>query len=117
MLREACADCGKTPPPPSGSGGTGYGAYNGAKVCYACCAKRDREHMREHGRITLYLTGSKIANWPGTLEFTADTVRKGQHNIARTRTDVWFRVDGEHWHGVQYGENTQIVHCKRVRHA
>ena len=35
-------------------------------------------------------------------------------DIAGKRLDVWFYgPDGYIWHGVQYGDNTQIVHCKR----
>jgi hypothetical protein len=72
------------------------------------------------GRATLYLASTKernpdITNWPGTLRFRAFAVLKGRHNIAGTRYDVYFRVNGAEWHGVQYGENTQILHCKRTK--
>lgn len=54
-------------------------------------------------------------NWPGSLEFRCWT-RTGNHNIARTRYDVWFYgPDGYIWYGVTYGEDTQLCHCKRTK--
>lgn len=110
---------------------TGYGVNDaGQKVCFACCAEVDREQMIATGRACLYLTytspvvlrgnykpigNATVSNWPGTLKISA-TFRKGRHNIAGTRYDVWFTgPDGKSWHGVQYGENTQICHCRRMK--
>jgi hypothetical protein len=76
--------------------------------------------MERTGRATLYLTtkpdgAAEITNWPGSLRFTG-RYTKGAHNIARTRYDVWFYgPDKTAWYGVQYGENTQIAHCRRVK--
>lgn len=102
------------------------------KICYDCCAVLDKEQMRQDGKITLYLTcepavkpGSKtreggrlfrrsagtVSNWCGTLQFKCHT-RTGKHNIAGVRYDCWFVFEGYYWHGVTYGSNTQICHCK-----
>ena len=122
-----CSKCRKWIPTPAetlktGTGGVGYARdpETRRKTCYLCCAEVDRQYMRDHGKVTLYLTGSreegfKVSNWPGTLVFSRVYVRKGQHNIARTRWDVWFNFEGFEWYGVQYGENTQLVHCKRTK--
>ena len=103
---------------------------NGNRYCYACCAERDRADMIATGRATLYLierehsplamggdrSGHAVTNWPGSLEFFTGPVRKGRHNIAGTRYDAWFTgPDGKTWHAVQYGQNTQIAHCKRLK--
>jgi len=57
-----------------------------------------------------------LTNWPGTLRFDPHYIKKGRHNIAGTRYDVWFPgPDGHIWHGINYGENTQITHCKRTK--
>ena len=116
----ACADaivldCGHLPSP-HGPYTTGYGRdARGKKHCYACCAEMEKARMIETGRATLYLSGNKIADWPGTLSFPC-RVKRGAHNIARYRYDAWFTgPDGKPWHGVQYGDNTQIIHCRRVR--
>jgi len=103
---------------------TGYGCdKDDNKVCFSCCGKEDARVMATDGKITLYLTHDElisygrgaVSNWPGTLIIPC-TVRKGRHNIARTRYDVWFTgPDGSQWHGVQYGENTQICHCRKLR--
>lgn len=99
----------------------GYGKdENGNRYCYECCAEQDRRHMIEAGVITLYLTTTtapaEAINWPGSLRFLVRHVRHGCHNIARTRYDVWFDgPDGHLWHGVQYGDYTQILHCKRTK--
>jgi hypothetical protein len=71
--------------------------------------------MAQRGRIALYYTGDEVINWPGTLRIPVDYSSAGRHNIAGTRTDVWFRFGGAEWHGVTYGEMTQIVHCKRKK--
>lgn len=125
-----CNDCKRTLPVQH-EGGTGYACLGSSeaspKVCYDCCAIRDKEFMRVEGRITLYLTcerkslktvrnqAGKVSNWPGTLSFPCST-KQGRHNIAGTRYDCWFTgLDGFLWHGVSYGENTQLVHCKRTK--
>ena len=99
--------------------------------CYECCAEIDKKQMIETGKITLYLSGKKhqnadskvfaqdyyeISNWPGSLKFTAYLFKEGKHNIARKRFDVWFQGPDRYlWHGIQYGDNTQICHCKRTK--
>ena len=118
----------------STQGGTGYAVTNdGSKICYACCAVRDRANMIRTGKATLYLTMSSscdvpgqlvparehvaVSNWSDTLRFPIHTpIKRGKHNIAGIRYDVWFTgPDGEPWHGVTYGRNTQICHCRRIK--
>lgn len=131
-----CVDCGQVKPT-TDDGGTGYAVDNEGKgkVCYACCGVRDRKDMIEHGKATLYLTmpgkdvdmgvrqgkeikTGKVGNWPGTLTFTLNSgaVKVSRHNIAGKRYDVWFTgPDGATWHGVTYGDNTQLCHCRRTK--
>lgn len=117
-----CSVCGTIKKTPHGTCGTGYGRdpETDNLVCYACCAVRDRARMVETGKIHLYLTmpedgAATVGNWPGTLTFTCGPVRKGRHNVAGVRYDTWFTgPGGARWHAVQYGNNTQIAHCKRV---
>jgi len=111
-------DCGH-PPSKHGSYTTGYGITpDGGKHCWDCCAKYDRQRMIDTGKIILYLTRKGnidiATNWPGTLSFNVSVPSVGRHNLAHVRYDVWFRgPDNKQWHGVQYGYNTQILHCKR----
>ena len=123
-----CSVCGETKPKPDGIG-TGFGRdpVSDAVVCYACCAVRDRARMFEEGRATLYLCDvvegdgygrpnrADVTNWPGSLRFKA-LVGFGRHNIAGRRYDAWFTgPDGFEWHGVTYGDQTQVCHCKRTK--
>lgn len=127
-----CSLCSKIiPPSPEGSVGIGY-AFTGSNVtCYECCAELDKQQMRDTGKIILYLNcerwpevrrlglvnrgcGGWVNNWPGTLKIPCHT-RCGKHNIAGTRYDVWFKFEGYEWWGVCYGENTDIVHCKKTK--
>lgn len=132
----SCSICNNViPPSPEGSVGLGYAFLpnSSAVICYPCCAERDKQQMRDTGKITLYLTcdpatksinpwGGRefrsslghVTNWPGSLRIACHT-RQGKHNIARTRYDVWFKFEGYEWWGVSYGENTQLVHCKRTK--
>ena len=128
-----CADCLEEVVHinPNDCGGTGYAIVKEdgreKQICYACCAKRDLADMRQTGRATLYLVSSpmsvipnwpRVTNWPGTLAFTVTRRKSGRHNLAGSRTDVWFTdSDGARWHGVQLGENSQICRCRRVQAA
>jgi hypothetical protein len=123
-------DCGH---PPSEHTVTTMGYVRGADgrtYCYDCCADRERAAMIETGRATLYLTidtqttgagqritrGYVVTDWPGRLRFPARYVRTGRHNIARVRRDFDFTgPDGFRWVGVQYGDNTEIAHCRRTK--
>lgn len=129
-----CSACGETKAV-GGDMRPGYGKDpgTGAIVCYACCGVRDRARMIETGRATLYLTQAphgdrpvgavgmahpaqhKVGNWPGTLTFPVARVKRSPHNVAQYRYDFWFTCDGDTWHGVQYGDNTQIAHCRRTK--
>ena len=99
----------------------GYGTNEqGQKVCYTCCGVQDEQYMYDHNKVMLYLVQNtdeswQVTNWPGTLRIDVQLPRKGHHNIAGTRYDVWFTFAGKHWHGVQYGEWTQICHCKVIK--
>lgn len=105
-------DCGHEASPT----GVGYGTdSDGLRHCYDCCAERDRASMRETGKATLYDCGDTLTNWPGTLSLKVTGSTEGRHNIAGTRRNVWFRFEGRDWYGVRYGENTQIVHCRRLK--
>ena len=95
---------------------SGYGiSQDGKKYCYACCAEIDKETMRKHGRITLYLTEKGITNWPASLVLPVHYKKEGRHNIAGKRFDVWFTFEDRQWHGVTYGDNTQLCHCRVVK--
>lgn len=104
---------------------TGYGCNDKHEpVCFACCAETDRKYMQEHGRISLYLIGTmsskgvshRVCNWPDSLSYPVLHHTTGRHNIAGTRYDVWFKDEvGAYWHGTRYGQNTDVVHCKRVK--
>ena len=100
---------------------TGYGVNkDNQKVCYACCADQDKKDMLQNGKITLYLVTNQetgcynVTNWANSLSFKVNNCRVGRHNIAGKRYDVWFTFNNQNWHGVTYGDNTQICHCKRI---
>jgi len=103
--------------------GTGYARDTSDNfLCYECAGENEARDLRETGKGYLYLTRDKsgahtVSNWPGTLTIPVRYLRKGAHNIARTRYDVWFTFEGAEWHGVQYGEWTQICHVRRLKRA
>lgn len=122
ITKDTVLDCGHVPTPqPEGGGGTGYGydRRTGKVSCYACCALNERARMLKTGRATLYLSRRadgryEVTDWPGHLRFLVAHSRVGRHNIASKRYDVWFSLEGRTWHGVTYGDNTQICHCRRM---
>lgn len=100
--------------------GTGYGIYNNHKYCYPCCATLDKQNMEKDNKIVLYLSKDNcfysVSNWPGTLKIKVDYFREGRHNIAGVRRDVWFHDHkGVKWHGVCYGDFTQLLHCRKLK--
>jgi len=124
-------ECGH-PESPHSSFTRGYGTNDkGERHCYDCCTDQDLSWMKDKGRIALYLVpvtqqertegkapysaSYSVTNWLGHIFAFVRRSTKGRHNIARTRIDVWFPHDGYMWHGVQYGEMTQIVHCRRTK--
>ena len=110
---ETCHICGNE---------TNEGArYNDKPTCYSCCGDLDREWMRTHDRITLYLTHRnkwEVTNWPGTMRYNAAVrVNPHGHNWGLTRRDAWFTdYDGQSWWGVSYGDMTELVHCRKLKH-
>lgn len=115
-----CSQCQQTKPLQK-DGGTGYALdkSNTKLICYDCCGELDKKMMIEDKKITLYLTIDNdhyghVSNWPGTLKLQA-FYKKGKHNWGITRYDVWFIFNGYWWHGVQYGDNNQICHCKQTK--
>ena len=119
-----CDKCGKEIVNKKDSFSAGYGTNKkGEKVCYACCAEEDKQWMRDNDKIALYLTIpdkpnyslAKVSNWPGSLVFENVHWTKGRHNIAGVRYDCWFWFEGVEWWGVCYGDNTQILHCKKTK--
>lgn len=83
-----------------------------------CALDRKDEHIRRTSYAKYLETNShhwEVSNWPGTLKFRCQE-KKGRHNIAGTRHDVWFTDhQGNEWWGVQYGEWTQICHCRKLK--
>ena len=134
----ACHRCGLAKPlNTDGQCSTGYGVTTqnmvdrghvssaNEMVCFECAGETDVMDMIATGRAVLYLAAQgergsvfgdgKVTNWPGTLSIPC-RVKRGRHNMARYRYDAWFKgPDGKDWHGVQYGDNTQIIHCRRVK--
>jgi len=118
-----CSQCGKgiIPDPNEISPpAIGFGIdKENKKICYECCAKQDEKFMKEHGRIALYLTfltkKKEVTNWPGSLRIPVRYCKEGKHNMAGIRRDVWFDFDGFLWHGVQYGEHSEICYCRKTK--
>jgi len=96
---------------------TGYGIdpKDNLPVCFSCCGEQDKQYMRENKKITLYWHNGEITNWPGTLRIKENNHSVGRHNIAGNRYDVWFCFEDKPWHGVQYGDMTQLLHCRQVK--
>ena len=83
------------------------------------CRYRPGNHAQGPADLVLYLVEIDgkhyLTNWPASLKIAIGYVRKGRHNMAGTRYDVWFKAYGHTYHGIQYGENTQLCHCKKIK--
>jgi hypothetical protein len=102
--------------------GTGYGIHeNGHKVCYQCCGDIDRDDMikaKVGERFSMYLCRENglnvVQNWCGTLKRNCH-ISISRHNWGLKRYDAWFKVNGECFWGYNIGENTQILHVRKVK--
>lgn len=115
-MTSICFTCHAELPPVPHTGASGYGTdRDNNKHCYKCCADRERADMIATGHGMLYDCDDRLTGWAGTLTFPIGQRKTGRHNIAGRRYDLWFRgPDNRTWHGVRYGDNTQIVHCRRT---
>lgn len=121
MGKKICSWCGDIITEPDGGVGSGYALDDQGNItCYACCAKEEEKYMQENGQIDLFLISNnkdkqEVTNWPGTLRFPELRYKEGKHNTAGIRRDVWFDFDGYVWHGVQYGNEVEICHCRKTK--
>jgi hypothetical protein len=118
-------DCGHKPSP-HGPYTTGY-AYNvtdDKTLCYDCAAKIEHQYMLDNNKTVLYLVRNtselnpfyEVTDWPGKLRFRVRHMKTGRYNLARKAYHVWFTgPNNTNWHGVTYGDNTQLCHCKRIK--
>lgn len=103
--------------------GTGYASDGKGNItCYECIGTQDTTEMVTAPigtRFTMYLTetdGQKyVQNWPGTLKRKIQYHTNGRHNIAGTRVNVWFSINGEKFFGTTYGKNTQLCHIRKIK--
>lgn len=113
--QEACPLCGGAIPPSNARAVL----KDGRHVCFACSALGEALAMRATGKAFLYDDDSSalgfVTDFGGKLRLPVTKRTRGKHNIARTRTDVWFQdLDGARWHGVRCGDNGTYLRCKRV---
>lgn len=84
-------------------------------LCDNCSSLFQKAEMVVTGKTKLYDTGGMhLSNYSNTLHFDIIGSQRGNHNIAPCRIDFWFNGPDNHtWHGILYGNNTCVVHCKR----
>jgi len=119
-----CDRCGQEIVPDGAAAGYGV-SITGLTICYDCCAIEDKANMDASGKAILYLCKDEgrwqVTNWPGTLSFRASVTQHKRGHFSpfagyMPRYDAWFvDVDGHLWHGRSIGDNTQIIHCTRLK--
>lgn len=105
-----CSMCGKEMPYNK------FGTILGQKICYKCCAEIDKKQMRDEGKITLYWHNDKITNWPGSLKIKPNNISIRRHNWGLEATYVWFYFENKLWLGKHIGYNSELIHCKQLKH-
>jgi len=76
--------------------------------------------MWNTGKAVLYLVNdnTEVTNWPGGLRFKVDRLSVGKHNKARVQRTAYFKAaDGKRWIGRQYGNNSELIYCRRLKEA
>lgn len=81
-------------------------------------AYREWQNMIKGGSGVLYLlnNGEFVGDWIGENKLNINYSRESFHNMAgkNGRRDVWFRLDGSRWHGVNIGDNN-ICRVRRTK--
>ena len=86
--------------------------------CLACSSIVENQANAASDRITLYYGYGRadvVTNWTGDIRFRVERTKTGNHNMTGRRADVWFTAYGSRWHGVQYGSDTELLHCTRLK--
>ena len=117
-----CSKCGQTKIHDSDFT-TGYGVNDkGEKTCYACCGLEDAKYLADNGKLQGYYVKGEdqkwyFTNWPGTLKLPVYYHKTSWHNFAGEdgRTDFWLKYNGNEYHGVQIGHNSQIATIKKIK--
>lgn len=124
-------DCGHSPSPHSEfTDGIAYQINEDnsrTTMCYDCAAEADREFMREHKQIWLYLTEyktsdgrkfAKVGNWPNSLRIKVDYIWSGDHNwLGCEQIYIYFRFENRVWYGRQVSSGFhQLIHVKELKH-
>lgn len=70
-------------------------------------------------KFCFYLTvdgegGYYVTNWPGSFKIKV-CLHVGSHNLAGSRYDFWFEFGNHKFHGVRYGNNTEIAHIRCLK--
>lgn len=122
MKKIYCTKCGKECRPDGFTAGYGVIPETEDKICYSCCGELDKQQLlkaKPGDKFYMYLTGNiqygyYVSNWPGSFKIRVYP-RKGRHNIAGVRYDFWFCLGNNEFHGVQYGDNTQVAHIRCLK--
>ena len=102
---------------------SGYGLdKDNNKICFVCCGENDKNtllNLKPKEKMTLYLVKENnkyfVTNWPGTFKKEIYNFKKGKHNLALERIDVWFKLEGLNFHGKQFGNFTQTCHIQKTK--
>ena len=76
--------------------------------------------FKEYGRAVLYLFGQfgscEVGQWASKQgqRFKVLNQRQSTTNWGHTRIDVWFRIDGDLWWGVNIGDN-DLVRARKIK--
>lgn len=96
--------------PPGHCGGTGYATLRkpkGARVCYSCADKRQREELKDRSKpFVAYVSGNLITSWTGgvlmhvverrTCKLTRPSFTHDRRSFCSVRAKD---VHGGHWYG------------------
>lgn len=122
MEKIYCSKCGKECKPEGFAAGYAVLPVTGDKICYSCCGELDKQQLlnaKPGDKFCFYLigdiqSGHYVSNWPGSFKIRVYP-RKGRHNFAGARYDFWFNVGNHEFHGVQYGDNTQVAYIRCLK--
>jgi hypothetical protein len=92
------------------------------KVCKKCSKNYWIEYLKAipvKYKFMMYLVKRKdvyyITNWIGAFEKKV-YIREGRHNITGIRRTFNFSIDNFNYTGTQYGYNSEIAHCYKLKH-
>lgn len=95
-----------------------YDCGSGGATLECSCGKDAGTRLGTLHAVGCSAYNNHVKNWPGSLDMRVTGSAEGRHNWGGKQYHRWFTApDGSRWVGRRVGDNTQLLHCRRLKDA